>query len=210
MQLLSLNIGKPVQANYKGKPMETGIFKEPVQGRIMLSAVQLEGDGQGDTINHGGEDKAVCVYSADHYSFWEEQLQRKLPFGTFGENFTVSGLQESIVHIGDIFEIGEAVVQISQPRQPCYKLGWKLQAPELPEQVQRTGFTGYYLRVLKEGRVGAGDSLIRVECDPLSVTVAEANRLKYVDKTDKAGIQALLAVEALSESWRQSFEKRLQ
>ncbi|MDF2959975.1 MAG: yflK [Paenibacillus sp.] len=209
MQLLSLNISKPVTVEYQGKPLETGIFKEPVNGILMLSSVQLEGDGQGDLINHGGEDKAVCVYCAEHYVFWEEELQHKLPYGAFGENFTVTGLLESAVHIGDVFEIGEAVVQVSQPRQPCFKLGMKHKLPELPAQVQNTGFTGYYFRVLKEGKVSAGDNFSLKERHPLAVTVAEANRLKYHDKADIAGIHTLLAVEALADSWRKSFEKRL-
>ncbi|NOU93892.1 MOSC domain-containing protein [Paenibacillus sp. LMG 31456] len=199
----------PVTIDYKGKLLETGIFKEPVNRSLMLSFSQLEGDGQGDMINHGGEDKAVCVYCEEHYSYWEDKLQRKLSYGAFGENFTVTGLLESDIHIGDIFAVGEAVVQVSQPRQPCFKLGWKHKMPELPEQVQDTGFTGYYFRVLKEGTVSAGDDIRLIERHALAITAAEANRLKYHDKTDLAGIHTLLAVEALADSWRKSFEKRL-
>ncbi|MFD0679735.1 MULTISPECIES: MOSC domain-containing protein [unclassified Paenibacillus] len=209
MHLLSLNISKPVTIDYKGKPLETGIFKQPVDRRLMLSFTQLEGDGQGDMINHGGEDKAVCAYCEEHYAYWEDKLERKLSYGAFGENFTVTGLLEADIHIGDIFAIGEAVVQVSQPRQPCFKLGWKYKVPELPEQVQNTGYTGYYFRVLKEGSVWAGDDFRLIERHSLGISAAEANRLKYHDKTDLAGIQALLAVDALADSWRKSFEKRL-
>jgi MOSC domain-containing protein YiiM len=209
MQLLSLNVSRPKTIDYQGKPLQTGIFKEPVGTRLMLAVSQLEGDGQGDLINHGGADKAVCVYCAEHYAYWEDKLQRKLAYGAFGENFTVTGLLEHDVRIGDIYEVGDALVQVSQPRQPCFKLGVKHNEPQLPVLVQETGYTGYYLRVLRPGAVGAGSELRLIERDAAGITVAEANRLKYEDKQDIAGIKALLAVEALSDSWRKSFEKRL-
>ncbi|WP_036745679.1 MOSC domain-containing protein [Paenibacillus sp. UNC451MF] len=208
MQLLSLNVGKPIVIEYKGKPLETGIYKQPVEGNVYLSSIQLDGDGQADLINHGGKDKAVCVYCSEHFGFWQEQLGRELSYGAFGENFTVSGMMESGVHIGDIFEIGEAIVQITQPRQPCFKLGKRYDMPQLPIQVQNTGFTGYYFRVLKEGNVAKGQHFNLVERHPGAITILEANRLKYHDKSDWDGIRALLEVEALSESWRASFQKR--
>jgi MOSC domain-containing protein YiiM len=210
MQLLSLNIGMPVEIEFQGKPLLTGIFKKAVEGPVYLSTLQLEGDGQADLVNHGGEDKAVCVYSSEHYTVWQKKLQRDLPFGAFGENFTVSGLEESQVHIGDIFELGEALLQISQPRQPCFKLGKKHELPELPLQVQQTGLTGYYFRVLRAGNVASGEHFRLVETHPAAVTVAEANHVKYHDKSDTAAIRRLLAVEALSDSWRESFLKRLE
>lgn len=209
MQLMSLNIGMPVEMEYQGKPVSTGIYKKAVEGRVYLSSTQLDGDGQADLVNHGGPDKAVCVYCAEHYPMWEEKLHRKLPSGTFGENFTVIGLEETRVHIGDVFELGGALLQVSQPRQPCYKLGKKLETAELPLWVQQTGQTGYYFRVLREGHVAAGQSFRLVERHPAGITVAEANRLKYHDKSDLSGIRALLEVEALSDSWRESFQKRL-
>ncbi|WP_282939858.1 MOSC domain-containing protein [Paenibacillus sp. RC67] len=209
MQLLSLNVGKPVVIDYKGKPLETGIYKKPVEGAVFLSSIQLEGDGQADLINHGGKDKAVCVYCAEHFSFWQKQLGMEMTHGAFGENFTVTGMTETEVHIGDIFEVGDAVVQISQPRQPCFKLGKKYDIPELPIMFQNTGLTGYYFRVLKAGKVSAGQQLRIVERHTASNTISEANRLKYHDKSDWSGIRSLLEVEALSESWRASFQKRL-
>ncbi|WP_079915069.1 MOSC domain-containing protein [Paenibacillus sp. 32352] len=209
MQLLSLNVGKPIVIEYMGKPLETGIYKKPVEGPVYLSSIQLQGDGQADLINHGGKDKAVCVYCSEHFDFWSQKLGRPLSFGAFGENFTVSGMVESEVHIGDIFEVGEALVQISQPRQPCFKLGKKYDEPELPLMFQNTGYTGYYFRVLKEGLVEKGQRIKLVDRHSSAVTIMEANRVKYHDKSDWARIRALLEIDALSESWRASFQKRL-
>ncbi|CAG7650627.1 Protein YiiM [Paenibacillus solanacearum] len=209
MQLLSLYVGKPVKAEYKGKPLETGIYKQPAEGTVFLARTNLEGDGQADLINHGGPDKAVCVYSQEHYAYWEQRSGRKLEGCAFGENFTVSGMPEAEVCIGDVFELGSAAVQISQPRQPCFKVALKQDWPELPVWIQDTGYSGYYLRVLQEGFVAAGQPFRRIARDASGVTIAEANRLKYHDKSDMDGIRKLLAVGALSASWRESFEKRL-
>ncbi|UQZ83623.1 6-N-hydroxylaminopurine resistance protein [Paenibacillus konkukensis] len=209
MQLLSLNVGKPIVIDYNGKPVETGIYKQPTEHAVYLSAVQLEGDGQADRVNHGGEDKALCVYSAGRYGYWRERLNLELPYGAFGENFTVSGMLEQEVHIGDIFQLGETVVQISQPRQPCFKLGKKHNEPTLPMQVQETGYSGYYFRVLETGYVQQGQSFKLVQRDAAGISIAEANRVKYHDKRDWDAINALLSVEALSDSWRASLQKRL-
>lgn len=209
MQLLSLNVGKPAVLQYNGKPVETGIYKQPREGKVYLSSIQLDGDGQADLVNHGGKDKAVCVYCVEHYPYWKKELNAELPFGAFGENFTVSGMVESEVHIGDIFEIGEALVQVSLPRQPCFKLGIRHNKPDFPLQVQNTGFTGYYLRVLREGAVTSGLSFRIAQRHQAALSVAEVNRLKYHDKYDLAGIAALLEVEELAEGWRESFRKRL-
>ncbi|NHN34587.1 MOSC domain-containing protein [Paenibacillus agricola] len=209
MQLLSLNISKPITVNHQGRPVETGIFKNPVNQTLYLSHTQLDGDGQADLINHGGVDKAVCAYCAEHYAYWEEKLQRKLPFGAFGENFTIAGLTETTIHIGDVYEIGTAIVQVSQPRQPCFKLALKHQVSDLVLQVQETGYTGYYFRVLKEGLVASGQMFRLQTNHPLAITVAETNLLKYVDKSNTEAIRHLLTVNELAESWRESFQKRL-
>ncbi|MCZ8517760.1 MOSC domain-containing protein [Paenibacillus filicis] len=209
MQLVSLNVSKPQDMDYKGKTVATGIFKQRVGGPVVLSFVNLEGDGQGDLKYHGGPDKAVCIYCAEHYPFWEERLARELGYGAFGENFTVTGLLETDVHIGDVFEIGTALVQVTQPRQPCYKLAHKHGVPELASDVERTGYTGYYFRVLREGTVEAGQSLLARDRDPAGISVAEANQLNYRARTDTEGMRRLLAVDALSGSWRSTFEKRL-
>lgn len=209
MQLLSLNISKPITVDHQGKLLETGIFKNPVNQALHLSITQLDGDGQADLINHGGVDKAVCAYCAEHYPYWEEKLQRMLPYGAFGENFTIAGLPESAIHIGDVYEIGTAIVQVSQPRQPCFKLALKHQVTDLVLQVQETGYTGYYFRVLKEGLVASGQTFRLQTNHPLAITVSETNRLKYVDKSDITAIRRLLTVNELGESCRESFKKRL-
>jgi len=209
MQLLSLNVGKPIIVQYKEKPVETGIYKQPVQGDVYLSATQLEGDGQADLVNHGGADKAVCVYPVEHYPYWRQLLNTELPYGAFGENFTVAGMLETDICIGDMFEIGGALLQVSQPRRPCYKLGVRHDKPDFALLVQNTGYTGFYFRVLKEGTVAGGQRLKLVERHPAAITVAETNRLKYHDKHDYAGIRALVEIEALAEGWRESFRQRL-
>ncbi|PZE21184.1 MOSC domain-containing protein [Paenibacillus xerothermodurans] len=209
MQLLSINVSKPLPVNYQGRTLNTGIFKLPVAGKVWLSELNLADDGQADLIHHGGADKAVCVYSVEHYPFWEEKLQRKLVYGAFGENFTVSGLAEAEIHVGDVYAVGEAVVQVSQPRQPCFKLGYKHQAPALPEQIQSTGYTGFYFRVLKPGYATAGEIIRLVERHPGGVTIADAHRLRNTDVRDIKAIRELLSVDALSDSWRKSFERKL-
>ncbi|CAG7648951.1 MOSC domain-containing protein [Paenibacillus allorhizosphaerae] len=209
MQLLSLYAGKPVKVTYREKPLETGIYKQPVHGKVFLGKTNLEGDGQADLVNHGGTDKAVCVYCHEHYAYWEQRWGRKLDGCAFGENFTVTGMTESDVCIGDVFEIGSAHVQISQPRQPCYKVAHKQGLTELTMWMQESGYTGYYFRVLKEGAVEAGQPFRLAARDAAGITIAEANRLKYHDKSDTEGIRRLLEVSALSVSWRESFEKRI-
>ncbi|WP_426451501.1 MOSC domain-containing protein [Paenibacillus sp. S-38] len=209
MRLVSLNTAMPSAVTFGAQSVETGINKEAVRRPLRLGTEQLEGDGQGDRVHHGGPDKAVCAYAAEHYPYWQEKLGKDLPRGAFGENFTLEGMTEDQVHIGDIFAVGSAKVQITQPRQPCYKLAGKHEVADLVLQVQQTGYTGYYFRVLEEGTVEAGQELQLVQRHPLAVTVAEANRLQYKDKKDYEGIRRLLAVEALSDSWRESFEKRL-
>lgn len=210
MLLVSLYVSKPVNVDYKGKPLETGIYKQPVSRAVFLGVTNLEGDGQADLVNHGGPDKAVCIYCGEHYAYWQERLGRKLGGSAFGENFTVTGMLEEEVCIGDVFEVGEARVQISQPRQPCFKVAHKQGLPELTVWMQNTGFTGYYFRVMKEGIVAAGQPFRLLERDSAGITIAEANRLKYHDKGDMEGIRRLLGVTALSASWRESFVKRVQ
>jgi MOSC domain-containing protein YiiM len=208
-EIVSLNVGKPVRTAYGGKEVKTAIFKQPVAGTVHLSTLNFEGDAQGDTVHHGGPDKAVCVYAVEHYPHWEPLLGRKFLPGAFGENLTTRGIVEDQVCIGDIFRLGGAVVQVSQPRQPCYKLslrhGWK----ELPRLLEETGYTGYYLRVLKEGTVAPGDRLLLESRHPRAYTVQEANRIMHGDKHNAEAIQSLIAVEALSANWRTTLRKRL-
>lgn len=211
MEILSVNVGMPQTLIIEGKELVTGIYKSPVPSAhaLHLTKTQLAGDGQADLEVHGGPDKALCVYCIEHYPYWEERLGMKMEYGAFGENLTVRGLLEENVCIGDTFELGEAIVQVSQPRQPCHKLAKRYHAADLPVQVQQTGFTGYYFRVLKEGIVPANPLMKRIATNPEGVTVAAANKLKYQDKHDMEGIKRILSVDALSQSWRNSFEKRL-
>lgn len=207
--VLSINVGKLQKMQHGAKEIITGINKAAVgKFPIALSRLGLAGDAQGDLVFHGGVDKAVCVYSAEHFPFWSDKWQRPVGAGAFGENFTVSQLTERDLCIGDILSVGEAIVQVSQPRQPCYKLGMKHGLPQLALEVQETGYTGFYLRVLKEGSVQEGDKLLLKERHPAGITVTEANRVMHIDKKDLAGIRSLLAVPELAESWQQQLSKR--
>jgi MOSC domain-containing protein YiiM len=209
MRLVSLQVGKPRTFTYRGHEIETGIFKWGVTSPLFLSSLNFEGDGQADLDNHGGPDKAVNVYCIEHYPYWEEKLGRKLEGGAFGENVTLQGLSEDNVCIGDIYRLGEAVVQVSQPRQPCHKLAKKHDVPDLPLQVQTTGFTGYYFRVLEEGIVTPGDAVELLERHPAEITVAYANRIMYHDKMNREGLERLAGLDTLAVSWRTSLTKRL-
>ncbi|MEC2708455.1 MOSC domain-containing protein [Bacillus thuringiensis] len=208
-RLLSLNIGLPKEVTYGGKVIHTGINKKQVKEPVYLSFVKFNGDGQADLVHHGGVDKAVCVYTGDHYPYWEQELNQDLVYGAFGENITVSGMREEDVCIGDTFELGQAIVQVTQPRQPCFKLAKKYNIPKLPLYFQETGYTGFYFRVLKEGWVSSVDTLKRLQSDPKGVSVAFANRIMHKEKQNIEGIKRILEVNALSSSWRKSFEKRI-
>ncbi|HEQ3528744.1 MOSC domain-containing protein [Bacillus thuringiensis serovar kyushuensis] len=208
-QLLSLNIGLPKEVIYGGKVIHTGINKKQVKEPVYLSFVKFNGDGQADLVHHGGVDKAVCVYTGDHYPYWEKELNQDLVYGAFGENITVSGMREEDVCIGDMFELGEAIVQVTQPRQPCFKLAKKYNIPKLPLYFQETGYTGFYFRVLKEGWVSSVDTLKSLQSDPKGVSIAFANRIMHKEKQNIEGVKRILEVNALSSSWRKSFEKRI-
>ena len=208
-EILSLNVGMPKEIQDGTRRVRTGIFKEPVTGPLLLSATQLEGDGQADLESHGGASKAGYAYAADHYALWQRELDRPLPFGQFGENFTVRGLSEDRVHIGDVFRVGEARVEVTQPRVPCFKLGLRMGDPRFVGVFLKSLRTGFYLRVLEEGRVASGDRFEREREGPGAVTVAEAMRLLFFEKQDLEGARRLLEVPALSPEWRGEFEKRL-
>lgn len=207
--IMSLNVGLPAPLKHKEKEVSSGIDKRPVPGQVWLTRLHFEGDGQADLVHHGGVEKAVCVYPHEHYPFWEKELDRTLDWGAFGENLTTEGLTEQSVCIGDVYRMGEALVQVSQPRQPCYKLSVKYGQPELPLMVQETGFTGFYFRVLEEGHVGAGDRLELVRRHPEGITVSYANRIMHQEKDNREAIRRILSVEPLSANWRATFEKRL-
>ena len=163
MRLLSVNVSYPMEVVHRRKTVSTGIFKEPVSGRVMLREFNLDGDGQADLVNHGGLHRAVYAYTVEHYDYWGRDLVRDdLSFGQFGENFTVEGMTEDDVHIGDVFRVGDALVEVSQPRPPCFKLGIKMGMSHFPKLFLASGRVGFYLRVLEEGEVGAGDGIERV------------------------------------------------
>lgn len=208
MIIESLNIGLPVKENFYGREITTGIRKQPVSGPVRLGRLGFEGDGVADKKHHGGEDKAVCVYSTEHYRFWEEEaLGITLPPAAFGENFSVSALHEKEICIGDIFQAGTALVQVSQPRQPCSTLAARYGRSDMVKLVVNSGRTGFYFRVLQEGVVKRGDALVRRERDPQSITVSFANRTFHHDKKNFEAIERVLSLPALSASWRVSFLK---
>ena len=203
----SLNVGLPKEEIFDGKPITTGICKKPVSGQVTLRALGFEGDGVADKRNHGGVDKAICVYSLDHYPFWEKTLGIKLPVAAFGENLSVSNLKEEEVCIGDVFQLGTAVVQITQPRQPCKTLAARYGRNDLAKFVVNSGYSGFYFRVLQEGIVEMGIPLVLKEKDPQEVSVAFANRIFHHDRKNREGIESVLAIPALSESWQRSLQR---
>ena len=208
-QVLSVNVGLPREVFWKGRTVVTGIFKEPVAGRVTIRRLNLDGDRQADLTVHGGPDKAVYAYPAEHYSFWREQFpEMELPWGMFGENLTIEGLDESI-HIGDHFEIGSAHLMVTQPRMPCYKLGLKFGRDDILKRFLRSGLTGFYFAVLKEGEVAAGDPIRLLHSDEHQVKVADITRLYRDDKHNIDLMRRVVAVEALPESWRDYFLERL-
>ncbi len=180
MKLVSVQVGRPRTVRWRGKPVATGIYKEPVAGRTMLYRFNLDGDQQADLTVHGGPDKAVYVYPSEHYPIWQAEFpDRLLPYGMFGENFTTEGLDESSVHIGDQFRIGGAVVEVTQPRMPCYKLSIRFGRPEMPKRFHASGRCGFYLAVLREGEVGAGDVWERIARNDQQVSVIESYRQHF-------------------------------
>lgn len=210
MKLLSVNISGPKEIIHRGKTVTTGIFKDPMEGRVMLRRLNLEGDGQADLWAHGGAFRAVYVYSIENYAHWRSELGRDdFTYGQFGENFTVEGMLDDQVHVGDIFRIGSALVEVSQPRVPCHKLAIKMGIEGFQNRFLESGRLGFYLRVLEEGEVGAGDAIERVSLDPRGMTVRDVSNLLYFNKTNLEAAQKALSIPALSQGWKESFEERL-
>lgn len=203
----SLNIGRPKSETFGHTQIRTGLCKEAVHTAIPLTAHGFAGDGVHNKKYHGGPDKAVCFYSADHYPFWEELLGRPMPAAAFGENITIAGITEQDVAIGDIFTLGTATIQISQPRQPCKTLAARYQHAELISQIIKHGFTGWYARVVGEGEVRAADAMVHQEAPPNRLTIAEANRIFHGPKKAPEALQRLLAAPGLSDSWQQSVSR---
>jgi MOSC domain-containing protein YiiM len=208
LKILSVNVSLPRTIIHQGREVTTGIFKEPVDGRVRITETGLEGDGQADPDVHGGLHKAVYAYSFESYGYWAGELGREdLAFGQFGENLTVEGLAEDAVHIGDRFRMGEALLEVSQPRTPCFKLGIRMGLEGFPDRFLRSCRVGFYLRVLEPGQVGAGDAIERVRADPAGLTVRDTCRLRFLDRDDRHGARRAMSVEALTPSWRRAFEK---
>jgi MOSC domain-containing protein YiiM len=211
MKLVSVNIGHPREVIYKGKTVTTGIFKEPVEGRIRLRTLNLDGDRQADLSVHGGLSKAAYAYPIEHYEYWREQLPGvDLPWGMFGENFTTEGLREDSVNIGDRFRMGAAEVMVTEPRLPCYKLAAKFGRDDIIKRFLHSGRTGFYFAVMQEGEVGTGDGIELVSRDEHSVTVADITRLYVREKDDVGTLRRAVQVTALPESWRVYFGKRIE
>jgi MOSC domain-containing protein YiiM len=211
MQVISVNVGQPRKVVWKGQTVETGIFKEPVKGRIAVRRLNLGGDRQADLTVHGGLDKAVYAYPAEHHPFWREQFpEMKLPWGMFGENLTIKGFLEDTVHIGDHFRVGSARLMVTQPRVPCYKLGIKFGRDDILKRFLDSGMTGFYFAVLEEGEVAAGDSISLLHRDEHQVKVADIVLLYSQDKYNLDLMRRVVAVEALAEVWRNYFQHRIE
>jgi MOSC domain-containing protein YiiM len=206
--LKALNTGSAQALEVGGREIQTGIFKQPVTDALELGVLGFTNDVQVNRKYHGGPDKAVCAYAFEHYDFWTEVLERELPAGSFGENFTLSGLLEDEVHIGDVFKIGTARVQISQPRQPCGTLAARFGIKDFVKQVVNSGMTGWYFRVLEPGTVRAGDHLELQTRGKISVQAA--NLVMHHKNTPREKMENLLAQPALSQAWRDQLENRLQ
>jgi MOSC domain-containing protein YiiM len=210
MQVISVNVGQPREVIWKGRKVLTGIFKEPVSGPIAVRRLNLDDDRQADLTVHGGPDKAVYAYPAEHYQYWREQFPRmELPWGMFGENLTIRGLSEETVSIGDRFQVGSAQLVVTQPRVPCYKLGLKFGRDDILKRFLQSGLTGFYFAVLKEGEIAAGDSISLLQRDESQIKVADITRLYHLDKRNLDLLRRVLAVESLPGVWRSYFEQRL-
>ena len=209
-RLLSLNVGLPRDVTWNGKTVRTGIWKSPVKDRRMVRKLNIDGDGQGDLAGHGGEQRAVFVYQMDSYHYWEQLLGRSdFSFGQFGENFTVEGLPDDEVCIGDQYRIGAAVFEVTQPRVTCYRVGIRMNEPRMPALLVAHHRPGFYFRVLQEGEVGSGDDIVKVADGPERITVADVDALLYLPGHSREQLERALHIPALSKGWQSSFEAML-
>src|ERR1700743_3775106 len=209
-RLLSVNVGLPRDVAWQGRTAHTGIWKTPVAGPRMVRRLNIDGDGQGDLAGHGGERRAVFVYQMDSYRYWQDYLKRNdFIYGQFGENFTVDGLSDAEVCIGDRYRIGGALFEVTQPRVTCYRLGIRLNEPQMASLVVKHGKPGFYLRVLDEGEVEAGDEITRVASGPERMSVFEINALLYLPGHRPDQLERALRIPALSVGWQRAFEALL-
>ena len=210
MKVVSVNVSKPQEHEWKGVRVRTAIFKAPVEGFVAVGKLDLEGDEQGDLTVHGGPDKAVYAYPHEHYSYWQAQLpDYSFTLGNFGENLTTEGLSEETVHIGDELQIGTALFTVTQPRTPCYKLGLRFDREDMTKRFYQSRRFGFYLRVLREGALRAGTTVAIVNRDPHEVSVADLARLYTDDSHDKALLARALELHTLPPGWRNWLRDRL-
>lgn len=210
MKIVSINVSLPRIVDHEGRKVSTGIYNEPVSGRVMVRKLNLEGDGQADLSVHGGVNKAVYFYDLESYRYWREQLdQDGLSYGHFGENFTVEEMQDDRIHIGDVFRIGGALLEVTQPRTPCFKLEMKMGLPGFSRQFVMSGRSGFYCRVLEEGEVGVSDPIELVKAGPGKISVREFAQLYYFGYNNQEKIRRVLQLPSLPPEWRGAFEKIL-
>ena len=211
MKLISVNVGLPREVMWKGRRVRTGIFKEPIEGRVMVRRLNLDGDRQADLSVHGGPDKAVYGYPGEHYKYWRNELPgMKLPWGIFGENLTTEGLLEEDVNIGDRFRAGSAVLTVTQPRMPCYKLQVRFGRDDIVKRFLRSGRPGFYFSVLEEGEVTAGHEIELLSRDQNNVTITDITRLYFSEKDNLELLHRAVEVEALPRSWRDYFQRQIE
>ncbi|MGA9306732.1 MAG: MOSC domain-containing protein, partial [Candidatus Sulfotelmatobacter sp.] len=202
-RLLSVNVGLPRDVTWNGKTVRTAVWKSPVTGRRMVRKLDIDGDAQADLAGHGGEQRAVFVYQMDSYHYWESLLGRSdFTFGQFGENFTVDGLADDEVCIGDRYRIGGAVFEVTQPRVTCFRVGIRMNEPRMPALLVAHHRPGFYFRVLQEGEVGADDDIVKIADGPESVTVADTDALLYLPGHSSEQLQRVLRIPALSKGWQ--------
>ena len=209
-RLLSLNVGLPREITWRGQTIRTAVWKEPVQGKRMVRRLNIDGDAQGDLAGHGGQHRAVFVYQLDSYRYWQDKLRRTtFTFGQFGENFTVEGLPDTEVCIGDQYRIGGAIFEVTQPRVTCYRVGIRMEEPRMPALLVADGRPGFYLRVLQEGEVEAGQEIFKVRAGAEGMSVAEVSNLLYLPSHPRPDLQRALRIPALSSAWKSSFQALL-
>jgi MOSC domain-containing protein YiiM len=209
--LLSVNVGLPRDIASRGKTVHTAIWKTPVQGRHMVRRLNIDGDGQGDLAGHGGEQRAVFVYQIDSYHYWQSQLGRNdFTYGQFGENFTVDGLSDQEVCIGDRYRVSSALFEVTQPRVTCYRVGIRMNEPQMAALLVAHGRPGFYFRVLEEGEVEAGDEIVQVAAASERMTISEINALLYMPGHPRSQLERALRIPALSDGWRASFQALLE
>ena len=209
-KILSVNVSFPKEIDFEGQKVITGIFKEPIEGRIMLRTLNLDGDKQADLTVHGGPDKAVYEYPIEHYEFWRKVYPDiEMPNGMFGENFTTEGLMEAQVNVGDVFRIGSSKVIATQPRMPCYKLGVKFGRMDVLKKFLASGRSGVYFKVLEEGEVGTGDPIIQIKKDTNRVGISDIVKLFSSDRENIKMMRRAIKVEALPEGWKDYFYEQI-